>query len=225
MTDSELLAAVFGGAAPPLRDACAVWIASSRPFRAFLEAHAGKIRKKARQAADSESLRDLQLELDTAYQLLAHRGVTLAYERYLADKARGPDFTVTYKGHLLFNVEVKRLRAPIADGKLGAAICDKLRQMPPSMVNILLIGADTSANDSLSVAATVKQLVLRAESKQDAFFAERGFRDSRDFLRDLQRLSGVLLRADWRDEAESALWLNPQARHHVPADVEKLLRR
>jgi hypothetical protein len=93
------------------------------------------------------------------------------------------------------------------------------------MVNVLLIGADTNANNDLHVAATVKQLVLRAESKQDAYFGERGFRDSRDFLRDLQRLSGVLLRADWHDVAESALWLNPQARHQIPADVEKLLRR
>lgn len=226
MTDSELLTTIFGRETHPMREACAAWMVTSRPFRAFLEENAGKIRKKARQAADAESLRDLQLEMDAAYHLLADRRVTLAYERYLAEKLRGPDFTVTFKGHIVFNVEVRRLRAPIADGKLGEGICGKLHQMPPSAVNVLLVGADSGAAHSLDAATTIKRLILRAEAKQDDYFAQRGFRDARDFLRALQRLSGLLLRADWHEPTapSQALWLNPQARHPLPAEAQKLLR-
>jgi hypothetical protein len=226
MTDGELLASVFGEETHALCAACAGWIASSRLFRAFLEANAGKIRKKARQAGDAESLRDLQLELDTSYRLLAERRVALAYERYLSDKMRGPDFTVTFKGRVVFNVEVRRLRAPVPAGKLGEVIAEKLRQMPPSSSNVLLVGVDASATIELDPAATMKRLILRAEAKQDDYFIQRGWRDARDFLRALQRLSGVIVRSNWDDasSAGSTLWLNSQARHPLPADVQKLLR-
>lgn len=228
MTESELLGAIFGGEIHPLREACAAWIVSSRPFRAFLEENAAKIRKKARQASDAESLRDLQLEMDTAYRLLlADRRVALTYERYLADKMRGPDFTVTFKGHLVFNVEVRRLRAPIPTGKLDEVVREKLRQMPPSAINILLVGADASATPDLDAAAAMKRLIQRAEARQDEYFIERGYHDARDFLRAHLRLSGLLLRPSWRDEfpPSPTLWLNPQARHPLPADIQKLLLR
>lgn len=227
MTDSELLASIFGAESHALRAECAAWMASSRPFRAFLEEQAGKVRKKARQAGDAETLRDLRLEMDTAYRLLvSDRRVTLAYERYLADKARGPDFTVTFKGHVVFNVEVRRLRAPVSAGKFSAAICEKARQMPPSAINVLLVGVDAGASVDLDAAATIKRLIQRAEARQDDFFTQRGFRDARDFLRAHQRLSALLLRASWHDASPPgpALWLNPQAKHPLPADAQKLLR-
>lgn len=226
MTDSELLWTIFGGELHPLREACAAWIATSRPFRAFLEENSGKIRKKARQASNLESLRDVQLEMDAAYHLLADRRVALAYERYLADKLRGPDFTVTFKGHVVFNVEVRRLRAPIRAGKLDDVICEKLRQMPSSAVNVLLVGVDTSLSSELDSTATMKRLIQRAEAKHDAFFIERGYRDARDFLRAFQRLSGQLVRANWYDTTppDPVLWLNPLARHPLPAEAQKLLR-
>ena len=227
MTDNELLAIIFGAETHPLRAACAAWSASSRSFRTFLEENASKIRKKARQASDLESLYDLQLEMDAAYHLLADRRVALVYERYLADKMRGPDFTVTFKGHIVFNVEVRRLRVTNPAGKLGDVICEKLRQMPPSAVNVLLVGVSASAPTELDPATAIKRLIQRAEAKQSDFFSERGFRDARDFLRALQRLSGLLLRANWRDPSVSSppsLWLNPQARHPLPAEAQKLLR-
>jgi hypothetical protein len=221
----EVLTSIFGGEESALRAACAGWLASSRSFRAFAEENAAKIRKKARLAGDAEGLRDLQLELDTAYRLLADRRVALVYERYLAEKTRGPDLTATFKGHVVFNVEVRRLRAPVAAGKLAEVIAEKLRQLPPGAINVVLLGVDGGAAAGLDPAATMKWLVQRAEAKQEDFFAQRGFRDARDFLRALQRLSGVLVRRGWDDEspATSVLWLNPQARHPLPADTAKLL--
>ncbi len=229
MTDSELLASVFGDETHLLGEACARWIVASRPFRAFFEANAGKIRKKARMAGDAEGLRDLRLELDAAYHLLADRRVTLVYERYLAEKARGPDLTATFKGHVMFNVEVRRLRAAATDAKLADTVCEKLRQMPPSAVNVLLIGLKTGGaplDSPLDPAASLKGLIQRAEAMHDDFFAQRGWRDAREFLRAHLRLGGVLLRFNWDEEAapRSVLWLNPQARHPISPDIQKLLR-
>jgi hypothetical protein len=228
VTDAELLTALFGGDRHALSAACAAWMAASRPFRAFLMEHATKIRKKVRQAGNGETLGDLRLEMSAAYHMLtADRRVTLDYEHYLADKTRGPDFTVTFKGHVVFNLEVRRLRTAAAARKLGDVLCEKLRQMPTGAVNVLLVGVDGGAAGDVDCAATARQLVQRAESKEDAYFAARGFRDARDFLRALQRLSAVVVRAGWADAATAmaALWLNPLAKHPLPDDVRKLIGR
>jgi hypothetical protein len=228
MTDAELLASVFGGEWHALSEACAAWIAASRPFRAFLEANVTKIRKKARQAGSGETLGDLRLEMSAAYHLLAaDRRVTLAYELFLADKTRGPDFTVTFKGHIVFNLEVRRLRTAAAARKLGDVLAEKLRQMPAGAVNVLLVGVDGGAAGDLDCAATTRHLVQRAEAKEDAFFAQRGFRDARDFLRALQRLSAVVVRAGWDDPVTTtaSLWHNPLAKHPLPDDIRKLIGR
>ena len=228
MTDAELLTALFGGDRHALSAACAAWMASSRPFRAFLEANATKIRKKVRQAANNEALGDLRLELSAAYRLLAaDQRVVLAYERYLADKSRGPDFTVTFKGHVVFNVEVRRLRTTAAARKLGDVLAEKLRQMPTGAVNVLLVGVDGGVAGNLDCAATVRHMVQIADTKQDMFFIQRGFHDGRDFLRALQRLSAVIVRTGWDDLATvtATLWRNPLAKHPLPDDVRKLIGR
>lgn len=228
MKDDELLSSIFG-VAHPLRESCAGWIAASRPFRAFVEVNAAKIRRKLREAGEDAQVRDVALELDVAFHLLSDRRVALAYEKYLAQKARGPDFTATFKGHFVFNVEVRRLRTLTGENKLADVICEKLRQMPPAAINVLVVGVDECAGadlDLLDLTGAMKRLIQRAEAKQEGYFAERGFHDARDFLRDLLRVSGVMLRVNWSDPASTTavLWSNPQARHPLPADVQKLLR-
>ena len=57
------------------------------------------------------------------------------------------DFSVTYKTHTRFDVEVTRLRGAQAGaapepGKLINTLCVKLKQLPPSMINILVLAAD-----------------------------------------------------------------------------------
>lgn len=240
MTDGELLAAALGEPTPtiaPLRAELASWIAASRPYRAFVEENAAKIRRKIRQAAGADGLGDVWLELDAARRLLVDRRATLIYERYLADKTRGPDFTVTFKSHLVFNVEARRLRAPVAASRLGEAVCEKLRQLPASAINVVLVGADAPATpdpatgsagsgaDPLDPAATVRRLARRAEAGDDDYFRGRGYRDARDFSRTLPRLSALLEQVRWRDAGAPAatLWLNPQAKHPLPDDARKLL--
>lgn len=224
---SEALASVFGDEAHPLREVCGGWMASSQPFRAFFEANATKIRRKVREAGDPVRLRDVELELYVAFHLLADRRVTLEYERFKAEKTRGPDFTATFKGHMVFNVEVRRLRSPANAEKLGEVTCEKLRQMPVSYANVLLVGVDSPGSSAvMDPAASLLELRQFAEAKRDDLFAARGFRDARDFLHAYQRLSGLLLVAGWDDPTASktALALNPQTRHPLAADVQKLLR-
>src|SRR5947207_9376737 len=95
-------------------------------------------------------MKDLRAELETAALLLRDERFTLEYEKYAASRQRGPDFTVTFKTHTPFNVEVRRIRSVELDdgnneaptGKLMAVLCDKVGQMPPSIINLLWLVAE-----------------------------------------------------------------------------------
>jgi hypothetical protein len=63
----------------------------------------------------------------------------------------------------------------------------------------------------------------RAARKDDLFFEQRGFTDTRDFLRHYHRLSAVLWVARSVDALDASLWRNPQARHPLPADLVRAL--
>lgn len=224
----ELLAAIFGdsGAEPAVR--CLAWMLDEPRFATFLQRHREKIRKKARTASGAEGLRDLLAELQTAHHLLRERRFDLAYEAYAAAKTRGPDFTVTYKGHILFNVEVKRVRTaalqPSAfEPHLVDALCAKLRQMPPSMPNVLLIVAEHAPEDT-DLAAVLRRLLARAERADAALFARYGFGGTRDFFAAIRRLSAVMVRHT-SGTAASPLWQNPQAHHPLHPDLPALLAR
>ncbi|HEV7129659.1 MAG TPA: hypothetical protein VGN32_19655 [Ktedonobacterales bacterium] len=225
--DDELLTSLFGASGEPLVARCGAWLAASARFRAFLIAHQDKVRKKIRGIADSESLRDLQLELDTAYHLLLDRRYTLEYEKYLAGKTRGPDFTVTVQDKSAFNVEVKRLRSAGEFRHWADAICDKLDQMPPSIPNVLLVGTERAARKSIDADQALARLRRLADARDESVFTSRGLSDARAFLRASARLSGVLQHRQWGDEAggQASLWLNAQAKHPLPASEHKALVR
>src|SRR5207247_1479704 len=86
----------------------------------------------------------------TGYFLVQERQFLVEYEKYGVGKQRGPDFSVTYKTHVRFDVEVTRLRggqareagAASEPGKVVNTLCAKLVQLPPSMINILVLAAD-----------------------------------------------------------------------------------
>lgn len=227
MRDDELLAFLFGASAEPVVAQCGVWLAASPRFRDFLTANRDKVRKKARGVSTSESMRDLQLELDTAYHLLLDRRYLLEYEKYLSGKTRGPDFTVTVKDKAAFNIEVKRLRSAGEFAQWANAICDKLDQMPPGMPNILLVGTEQPARKSIDAAQAMTRLRRLAEAKDEKVFTSRGLPDARAYIRESMRLSGVLQHSQWGQATggQATLWLNPQAKHPLPASEEKALLR
>src|SRR2546427_6188269 len=137
----ELIAYLFGADHSPLAAEIGPWLIASPRFRAFAEAYRDKIRKKARVLRDDESRRDFAFELAIAMRLLEERRFALEYESYGVGK-RAPDFRLTFRTNLRFNVEVRRLRraptsgAPADSAPLVRAVCDKLGQLPPAMTNV-----------------------------------------------------------------------------------------
>lgn len=226
-THDTLLDDLFGGRQVALRAEFDGWLRGSRRFAAFADVYRGKIRAKVRHAADADGLRDVRAELEAAALLLGDERFAVEYEKYAAAKQRGPDLTVTFKTHTSFNVEVRRLRALEAGGdpearaaRLVYVLVDKVRQMPPSIINLLWLSGDApAAEDDLSAAATtLRQL---AERKTDDFFTRRGYESATDFQRYYGRLSGVV----WRWPGEPVVWLNPLARHKAPPELVTAIRR
>src|SRR6476620_11818016 len=109
MPADDLLSYIFGNTRLPLAVQCAQWLGTSPRFRLFLETYRDKIRKKVRGVPAAEGYRDLQAELATALFLVEERRFSVEYEKFGVGKQRGPDFSVTFKTHLVFHVEVTRL--------------------------------------------------------------------------------------------------------------------
>lgn len=223
----DLLEYTFDGVKSALYDEFEGWVRGSRRFKAFAASNRGKIRAKVKSARDEGGMLDVRAELEAAVLLLREERFTLAYETYTAAKQRGPDFTVTFKTHTPFNVEVRRIRnAELQAGdseaqvsKLMAVLCDKVGQMPPSSVNLLWLAAEGEIGeaDLVGAATTLRQL---AERKAEEFFIRRGFASANSFLKQYGRLSGIVV----RQAGENVVWLNALARHKTPPEIVTAIR-
>jgi sarcosine oxidase gamma subunit len=92
---------------------------------------------------------------------------------------------------------------------------------------VLLVGLETAAV-AADLAAAGKQIKLLADQKQEAFFTRRGFASAADFLRQYAKLSAVIARRTdgaARQSEALLLWLNPNARHPLPKDIQTALER
>lgn len=224
----DLFNDIFDGKKPAFYPEFEGWVRGSRRYKAFASSYSTKIRAKLRNAEGESGLKDLRAELETAALLLHEERFTLEYEKYAASKQRGPDFTVTFKTHTPFNVEVRRLRSvELDDGntdaptsKLITVLCDKVGQMPPSIINLLWLTAERSISETdLSRAATtLRQL---AERKTEDFFTRRGFKSASSFLKQYHQLSGIVS----HQSAENVLWLNPLAKHKTPPEIVAAIQR
>ncbi|HEX8221930.1 MAG TPA: hypothetical protein VF914_22260 [Chloroflexia bacterium] len=235
MPASDVLPYIFPNTRLPLAAQFAHWVRESPRFGVFAETYRDKIRKKVRGITEAEGYRDLQAELATAYFLVLERRFVVEYEKYGVGKQRGPDFSITYKTHTRFDVEVTRLRggqggeagATPEPGKLANTLCAKLEQLLPSIVNILVLVADDSSTGpgaalESGLQSAVTLLQARVERKDEEFFTRRGFLGARDFVRHYNRLSAIRLVAP---DAPPVLWLQPQARHPLPPELATILRR
>lgn len=135
---SELLEFIFSGRKSTLYYEFEGWLKQSRRFQSFALEYQSKIRAKLKNAPEAGRLKDLRAELQVAFVLLSSDKLAVEYEIYASSKQRGPDFTVTFKVHSPFNVEVRRLPnlPPSKDArtiKLMTVLCEKCKQLPPSM--------------------------------------------------------------------------------------------
>jgi len=205
----------------PMTDELAAWLASSRRFRAFAEAHRDKIRKKLRGATEAEARLDVRAELRVAHLLLSDRRIELAFEAYGSTKG-GPDFTVTVRGERSFNLEVTRPRPAPDTAGYGGPLLAKLRQLPPSAPNAVLVAIEGDTADAFAVAAVSRALRARAAEKDEAFFASRALDGTRGFNERFLRLGAVLVWCEGASgDARASSWTNRSARIAVP---ERALR-
>jgi hypothetical protein len=224
----DLLKHIFDGKKPALYPEFEGWVRGSRRFKVFATTYRDKIRAKLKNARDEGGMKDVRAELETAALLLREERFTLEYEKYAATKQRGPDFTVTFKTHTPFNIEVRRIRSLELDdadaeariGKLMAVLCDKVGQMPPTIVNLLWLipEHEVSEADLTRAVTTLRQL---AERKAEDFFTRRGFESAADFLKRYRQLSGIIL----RQSGESVLWLNSLAKYKAPPEIMTAIQR
>jgi hypothetical protein len=199
-----------------LRDELGGWLAMSARFRSFADAHRDKIRKKLRTAGDAESTRDVRAELRVASLLLADRRIELAFEAHGAGH-RGPDFTVTFRAARAFDLEVTRHRSDPGSTTHAGPLLAKLRQLQPSIANVLVIGVEGPSAETLDVTGGIRALRDRADAKDEAFFRRRGFDGTREFYHRFLRLGAVLV---WAERANAGqrvgAWENPSARIPPP---------
>ncbi len=230
MTVDELVRYVFGDTPSSLATRCTGWILDSRRFRRFVETYRDKLRKKFRTARGEAALLDLEAEVATAFRLVQEHRFGVTWEPLAAAGGRGPDFAVDLTTRLRFYVEVTRPRLRLRatghpagmDGgadpatlRLATAICAKLTQLPPGAINVLVLaGTDSRIAD---IAEVMKDLKLRAERQDEAFFSHRGFASARIFTTTSYRLSAILLPG-------GGVWLNPEARRPLPVTVVTALQ-
>ncbi len=197
------------------------WLATSPRFRAFVETNRDKIRKKLRGATSTDARLDVRAELQVAALLLADRRIALAFEAYGAGR-RGPDFTVTFRAGRAFNVEVTRRRGS-GNAALEPAILAKLRQLPPSAANVIVV-ALSGDEPSPDPGAAVRNLRDRADRREDAFFEAFGLSGSAAFHAGLLRLAAVVAIPAAGHASERVVhWRNAGARVPLPGPALRAL--
>lgn len=225
-----LIVEIFGESRPAWRGEFEAWVRGSRRYQAFATTYRAKIRAKLRNARHPGSDADLWAELATAAALLREPSFAVAYETYAARRQRGPDFTVTYKTHTPFNVEVRRLRGGEGGDddarvpRLMSILCDKVGQMPAGIINVLWLidEGETTAEDVMAATAALRRLAdANDERRHDDYFSRRGFADAADFRKQYPRLSAVALRR----AAGTTVLPNPAARHKLPVEIGRVLER
>ena len=201
---------------PPFAEELVAWLAASGRFRAWADAHRDKIRKKLRTAADLEARLDARAELAVAHRLVEDRHVELAWEAYGAQRG-GPDFTVVYRQGQRFNLEVTRLRRVPDEAAVAGALLVKLRQLPPSVPNAVLLAVDVADASAVAVDAALRGLRARADAHDDAFFTARGHAGTKGFNERWLRLGGVYSWAESAPGVRATLSVNRNARIELPA--------
>jgi hypothetical protein len=208
----------------------AAWLSSSRRFTDFVNTHHTKIRKKIRTTQEPETLRDLQLELETAHLLLREKSLNLKYEPQHPELGRSPDFAVTFTTSLTFMVEVTRMRGmPVGqlfNDRFIDLVCSKLGQLLAQHSNLLVVGAEDPHLTYDELRALMLRLQQRAEGSDASMVQRYGFRDRADFFNHYQRLSALLVRGTPLQAGDAViLWNNPQAKYPLPAKVRTALTR
>jgi hypothetical protein len=253
MQKDELVQYLFDARPYSLADLFREWMESSPRVAGFVDTYRDKIRKKIRVNQTEDSIPNLQAELETAFLLLNEPRFALAYEPYAGSKTRGPDFTVTFRTRISFNLEVTRMqianqgsstpeRPPVpspagpierpeqdalASYRLMEIVCGKLGQFLPGMANVLVVAAEVIPVSDLELGKAMRQMKIMAERNHAQLLERNHFRSPADFFKKYLRMSALILRQTGRKSPgqTALLWKNPQARHPIPDKIWSILQR
>jgi hypothetical protein len=122
------------------------WVRSSRRFRGFVDEYKDRICAKFAEAGPDpepdEKLKDTLFELEIAYLALrSSRFSSVEYEPY----GDGPDFRLTARNGVVFNMEAKRIRKAREERRLEAwraEVAGRVRGIPSTLAVAVNIGAD-----------------------------------------------------------------------------------
>lgn len=226
---ADLIAYLFQGQPHQLSGILMQWMQASSRFTDFLDTYRDKVRKKIRVTREPESIMDLRCELKTAYCLLNDRRLEVVYEPYASTRKRSPDFAVTYRDNLVFNIEVARMRIEEnqkheldhqrKEVRIQRILLGKLEQLQPGMANLLVIHTREELAQYIDLGSFMQELKVRVERRDPSFYFASQYDSPAAFYKDFLHLSGILL---WTDETQ--LWINKQARPGLPEPVFRLVR-
>lgn len=201
---------------------------SSSRFVGFVETYRDKIRKKLRVTSDPESLLDILAELELPFRLLADRRIAVAYEPYASIKIRGPDFTVSFRTNLTFNIELSRIHLEetgdeTADlvrkqERILRVMLDKLGQMQAGKANLLVIRTRGQVDQLIDLGGLMKSLRARVDGTDPKIFLNSRYAGAAAFYKDFQHLSGNIL---WTTSGQ--FWENKQSKFRLPENVVGLV--
>jgi hypothetical protein len=110
--------------------------------------------------------------------------------------------------------------------KVCEAICQKLGQMLPGMMNILLIRSTGTTFNKRNLSDAVALMDEMVKKRDDDFFVKNGLTGVQDYRDKLRNLSGILFKSGykitrdgWTDEP-SLFWCNDMAEVAIPEDVQ-----
>lgn len=113
--------------------------------------------------------------------------------------------------------------------KFSDAILAKMRQMLPSVANVLVITSDSTTHEAEDLYQAIHFLIRCINKKDDAFFINKGFLNAADFLAYWKRLSGIVFRSIWINISNrgdrNILWHNEYAEYQIPESVAAYFKK
>ncbi len=109
--------------------------------------------------------------------------------------------------------------------KFSDAIFEKLTQMVPGMMNVLVCSTTSSTHEREDLLRAIRSINSLMKKKDDDFFHRKGFNGISGFLDHAKYLSGILFRGIWFNSSHppNLLWCNTKAEHQIPDDLKLYL--
>lgn len=108
-------------------------------------------------------------------------------------------------------------------------IFEKLGQMMPGMINLLIVGSDRDSVEAEHLGEAINSINESLQINDESFFVKQKFQGRQDFLNQAKRLSGILFRGHWigpgEAEDRNLLWCNDKADQPIPQIIREYLRR